>query len=238
VSAGCVGPRAAAPAAVATSTPAAPAAPTVAAAAPVAVVDGKAIDAAALTAHARATGLARAEALDDLIDLTLLRQATHDSGIALPPGEPSAEARANAEYELARKQSLDVPAATEVLVVNHAWVKDASQPKTRAAERKSLEKLRALVAAGATIPAAYQQLAIPGANWHIGDHEEYPYDVVPAEAHDLPAGSLSAIIPGDGGLHLFTVIEHKRTLPPPTVVRAALHEALRAGKTIELPPAT
>ncbi len=91
-------------------------------------------------------------------------------------------------------------------------MKDSPDEATQASQRTSLERLRALVAAGKTIPAAYAALAIPGAAWHIGDHEEYAYNVIPDAAHDLPDGSLSPIIAGDGGLHLFKIYARK-TLP-------------------------
>jgi hypothetical protein len=91
------------------------------------------------------------------------------------------------------------------------------------------------VSGGATIPTAYQKLGGDAADWHIGDHEEYPYDVVPPAAHDLPPGSLSPIIPGDGGLHLFTIHARKAVPPAPEVVHPVLRDRLREGKTIERP---
>jgi hypothetical protein len=97
-----------------------------------------------------------------------------------------------------------------------------------------MERLRALCAAGESIPVAFPKVGADAADWHIGDHEEYPYDVVPAEAHDLTAGSLSAIIPGDGGLHLFRIVERRGPPPAPGLVRAALRERLRRGKMIEI----
>jgi hypothetical protein len=182
------------------------------------------------------TGLSRREALDDLVDLTLLRAAARAHGIAVEPTPLSAEARATAEYEVARKLSLDVPPATDVLVVDHAWTKDAEQAKQRGEQRAAMERLRALVMDGATIPASYEKIGAIAANWHIGDHEEYPYEVIPAEARDLPPGSLSSVIPGDGGLHLFKIYARKRVMPPPgmSMVRQAVRERLRGGKTVDL----
>ena len=201
----------------------------------VARVQGQAISGRELEAHRAATGLPRFEALEDLIDLALLRQAAGSFGIALPAeGLPPNEVREAAAYQVACKLSLDVPPAVTVLVVNHAWVKDAPQAAKRAQGRAAMERLRGLVAGGATIPAAYSELGTDGAGWHLGDHEEYPYDVVPPQARDLPAGRVSPLIEGNGGLHLFTIIERKQTRPAAELVRAALHDKLHAGKAIEV----
>lgn len=201
----------------------------------VARVQGQAISTRELEAHQAATGLSRVEALEDLIDLALLRQVAGALGVALPAeGLPPNEVREAAAYEVARKLSLDVPPPVTVLVVNHAWVKDAPQPSKRAAERAAMERLRGLVAAGGTIPASYAELGTDGAGWHLGDHEAYPYDVVPAQARDLPTGSLSPLIAGNGGLHLFTILERRQTRPAAELVWAALRDKLRAGKAIEV----
>ena len=189
-----------------------------------------------LDRHQARTGLARREALEDLVDLVLLRAAAAQAGLAAPALDATADVRAIAEYELARQRGLEVPVATDVVVVDHAWIKDAPRPKAQAAQRATIEKLRAMVVAGETIPVAFPKLKVDGKPWHIGDHEEYPYEVVPAEAHDLPLGGLSPVIPGDGGLHLFTIHARKRTLPPADVVRTALRGSLRTGKAIELTP--
>jgi hypothetical protein len=200
----------------------------------VARVDGQTLSKAELDAHQARTGLARQQALDDLVDLALLRAAATQNGVVFTPETVAVESRTTTEYEVARKLALEVPAASELLVVDHAWMKDAPRPKQQAAQRKTLEHLRALVADGATIPEAYKKLGPDAANWHIGDHEEYPYDVVPAEAHDLPVDALSPIVPGNGGLHLFKIHQHKRVLPPAEAVHALVRERLRQGKTIEL----
>lgn len=42
--------------------------------------------------------------------------------------------------------------------------------------------------------------------WHVAEGETYAYEVIPADARDLPDGSLSAVIAGDGGHHLFRII--------------------------------
>jgi hypothetical protein len=204
---------------------------------PVASVDSVTIFASELEAHQAATGLPRAEALEDLIDLLLLRAAARANGIALAPGRLEPDVRAAAEAELATRLALEIPTETKSLIVDHAWVKDAAAPRKQAAQRAAMERLRSLCAAGDAIPAAFAKLTELGpaaADWHIGDHEEYAYDVVPDEAHDLPAGTLSPIIPGNGGLHLFRIIERKGAPPPPPLVRAALHERLRKGKVIQI----
>jgi hypothetical protein len=143
--------------------------------------------------------------------------------------------RAGVELALAQTLGLDVPPLRVSLVVDHAWLKDAEDEKARFADRALLERLRALVEAGATIPEAYTQLQVDGAAWHIGDHEEYPYEIIPAEAHDLPPGSLSPIIPGDGGLHLFRIYQRKQELPPSSEIRGLLSERLRRDATIDRP---
>ncbi len=208
--------------------------PSTEAAPAVARIDGHPVLARDLDAYQARSGLARAEALDDLIDLTLLRAAASDNGISLAPGALAPEARAAAELAVARKLALDVPPNAHVLLVNHAWVKDVKAKKAQAAQRAAIDRLRQLVAAGDTIPSGYPKLGISGTAWHIGDHEEYPYDVVPAEAHDLPPGGLSPVVPGDGGLHLFQIIDHKQVLPDASVVRGALCPRLRQGKNIEI----
>jgi hypothetical protein len=226
--AGCAAPTAATPAqtpAVAATAPAPLASPVIAR------VDGQPITAAALATHQAATKLEEGEALEDLVDLTLLRSALRANGLALDTGTPAT--RAAAEYALAGKLSLPLPPASDTLTVDHAWTKDASASKKRAAQRATMERLRALVAAGATIPGAQKELAAQTADWHIGDHEEYPYSVVPAAAHDLAPGALSPIIPGDGGIHLFTIHGRKQVPPAAEVVHPVVRERLRDGKTIE-----
>jgi hypothetical protein len=220
--------------------PASPA-PAVAAGAPaasapvVATVAGHAVTAEELDAHAATTKLGRPEALGDLIDLTLLRAACAEHGVAFGPGEPPPEGRAAAELAVARKLGLEVPPDANVVVVDHAWIKDAKKASVTAQQKKSLATLREKVLAGESLPTAFKTLpGIDGEAWHIGDHEEYPYDVVPPEAHDLPPGSVSPIIPGNGGLHLFKILDRKLTPPPPDAVHARLRDRLREGKMLEI----
>lgn len=237
--AACAAPQAAAPGAIEPVTPAV-AAP--AAASPggdvVARVDGVALDAGAVARHSVSTGLSRDVAVEDLIDFTLTRAAVQKAGIEAPAGSWSREERVRIELALARALSLDIPPATDTLTVDHTWVKDAPNPKLRARNRALLEKLRAEVERGAlTMGLAFKKLVTDGTLWHIGDHEEYAYEVVPAAAHDLPPGSLSAIIPGDGGLHLFRIHARRKQDPPVNDVRAALSARLRQDATIERPGA-
>lgn len=200
----------------------------------VATVDGRAITREELDAHAAATKLPADQALDDLIDLVFLRAACRAAGIALPADHPAPDARAAAELALARKLSLDVPPDRDVLLVDHAWVKDAAKKAVTAKQKKSLEELRARVVAGQTIPKAFETLkGVDGNAWHIGDHEEYPTDVVPAQARDLAPGSVSPVVPGDGGLHLFKIHERKTMPPPADAVHDVVRERLLEGKTIE-----
>jgi hypothetical protein len=202
----------------------------------VARVDGQTIAAAELAAHQTRTGLERAKALDDLIDLALLRAAATELKVALPADLVDAQARAGVELAVAQKLGLPVPATSHSLIVDHAWVKDSQAKKRQAAQRAAMERLRSLVEAGDTIPSAYPKLGLSGAAWHIGDHEEYDYEVVPPEGRDLPAGTLSPIVPGNGGLHLFKIIEHKQARPAADAVSSLLRPHLRNGKAIELAP--
>lgn len=200
-----------------------------------ALINGQPIKASELDAYAATAQLPREEALEDLIDLRLVRAAASARQVSAPVRPWSAEERAGVEYALAKALGLDVPPPRISLVVDHAWVKDAEDEKGRSSDRALLERLRALVGAGATIPDAYNQLQADGAAWHIGDHEEYLYEIIPAEAHDLPEGSLSPIIPGDGGLHLFKIYQRKQELPPSSEIRGLLSGRLRQDATIEIP---
>jgi hypothetical protein len=200
----------------------------------VATIDGRPISAGALDAHEAASKLPRAEALADLVDLTLLRDAAAAHGVPLAAGEPTAEARTVAELAVGAKLGLDMPVPLDVLVVDHAWVKDGKKATT-AKQKKQLESLRALVVAGQALPEAFKTLpGVDGAAWHIGDHEEYSYGVVPAEAHDLPPGSVSPIVAGDGGQHLFKIYARKTKLPAADIVHAVVRDKLREGKAIEI----
>ncbi len=210
-----------------------PAVHTVAADPTVALVNGQPIKASQLDAYASSTQFPREEALEALIDMRLVRQAADIKQVKAPSGPWSEEERAGVELTLARALGLDLPPVRVNLVVDHAWVKDTEDEKTRAADFALMERLRALVEAGSTIPEAFIQLHIDGSAWHIGDHEEYPYEVIPAEAHDLPPGSLSPIIPGDGGLHLFKIYERKEELPPSSEIHGLLIGRLRQDATIE-----
>ena len=210
---------------------------------PAARIDGKPISGDALAAHQRATGLPRAEAVTDLVDLTLLREAAGKRGIVLPAGPVTPEAREDAERKLAAAMNLDLPPDTVSLVVDHAWVKNATTPTGRAAQKKAIYQLHALAVAGETIPAAFPKLAgkvtgkvtgMKAADWHIGDHEEYPVSVIPAGVRELAAGTVSAVEPGDGGLHLFKIHERKTTPPAASIVHEAVRQQLLEGLIIEV----
>jgi hypothetical protein len=112
-----------------------------------------------------------------------------------PPRAPAAPAHPPAES--ARKAT--------ALRVDHAWVKDATGAE-QAKRRKAMETLRAKVANGGSFVESWYALGLDGRAWHVAEQETYDYSVVPAEARDLPVGSLSPIIPGNGGLHLFRIL--------------------------------
>ena len=203
---------------------------------PVARVDGRPILAASLATHEAETGLPRAEALADLVDLTLLRAAATQRGVTVPPAPLTPDARASVERQLAEKLALELPPETTSLIVDHAWVKNASTFAERAGQRKTIESLQARALAGDAIPDAFKELTggIKAADWHIGDHEEYPVAAVPAAARDLTAGSVSSVISADGGLHLFKVYARKLNPPSMSVVHAVVRDRLLEGKVIEV----
>jgi hypothetical protein len=198
----------------------------------VAVVNGQTIKTSELESHMSATQLGREQAVEDLIDLQLVRSAAIANKIKAPSGAWSTEARTEVEYALAKALKLDVPSPRIYIVVDHAWIKDAASEKERADTLALLVKLRDLVKAGSSIPAAFDKLVADGSSWHIGDHEEYPYDVIAPEARDLPPGSLSEILPGDEGKHLFKIYAKKEQLPSSAEFRYILNEHLRKNATI------
>jgi len=202
---------------------------------PVAVVNEQPIRSAELDAHMALTGLSREEALEDLIDITLIRIAAAENDIKTPAGKWSAEERAGIELALAQALTIEAAEPRVMLVVDHAWLKLSENEEAAAAGHTLMERLKSLVEAGATIPTAFARLKVDGNAWHIGDHEEYPYDSVPDEARDLPPETLSPIIEGEGGIHLFVI--HKRREIPPSIdaVRGPLREMLRDGAFIERP---
>ena len=114
-----------------------------------------------------------------------------------PVEQPRAEAKAAASA---------VPAGPTQLLVDHAWVKDAESPDAQAAQRKAMEALRAKIAAGGTFVAAWNELGVDGARWHVAKQEIYPADVLPEGVRSLPVGAISPILPGDGGMHLFRIL--------------------------------
>jgi hypothetical protein len=92
------------------------------------------------------------------------------------------------------------------LRVDHAWVKDADDPAEQAARTTAIATLRAKATAGERFVAAWEALGVDGEPWHVAEGETYPYDVLPAEARSLPDGAVSAVIPGNGGQHLFRIL--------------------------------
>jgi hypothetical protein len=53
---------------------------------------------------------------------------------------------------------------------------------------------------------AWTALGQDGNVWHVAESETYEYAVLPEKARDLPPGTVSPVIPGDGGLHLFRIL--------------------------------
>lgn len=202
---------------------------------PAATVNGRAITKAEVEAYSDAHQLPPEFALRDLIDLILLKAAATELRIKLPDEPWSSEAQAGVELAIAQGIGIEAAKPGIDLVVDHAWLKDAEDATGRATGREVLEKLRALAVKGATIPAAFARMQLDGTHWHIGDHEEYPFEAIPAEARDLPLGAISPIIPGDGGLHLFMIYAKKQSLGPMEVIASQLRDELRRRATIEQP---
>ena len=92
------------------------------------------------------------------------------------------------------------------LRVDHAWVKNADSAEEKAAQRKLMETLREKIEEGGTFVASWNTLSADGTYWHVAENETYAADVLPEGARNLDIGTLSPILPGDGGLHLFRIL--------------------------------
>ena len=202
---------------------------------PAATVNGRAITNAEVDAYSDALHLPREYALRDLIDLMLLKAAATELRVKLPDEPWSSDAQDGVELAVAQGIGIEAAKLRIELVVDHAWLKDAEDASERATGREVLEKLRAQAVKGVSIPDAFARMQLDGSLWHIGDHEEYPYEVIPAEARDMPPGAISPVIPGDGGLHLFRIYEKKQSLVPMEVISSQLRDELRRRATIEQP---
>lgn len=202
---------------------------------PIVTVNGKAITYGEIEAHAEAIMRPFDTALEDLIDLQLLSTAATAQKVKLPPAPWSPETRTGLEVAVAQALGIEAAKPRTVLIVDHAWLKDAENEKERTAGRALIDKMRALVVTGTTIPQAFTRMNLDGNLWHIGDHEEYPAEVLPPEARDLALGSISPVIPGDGGLHLFRIYESRQQVGDQETIGAILRSQLREGATIERP---
>jgi hypothetical protein len=96
--------------------------------------------------------------------------------------------------------------ATGAIRVDHAWVKDASNAAGQAKRRGEIEALRTKVIAGSGFVVAWESLGANGEVWHVAEGETYDAEVLPAVVRGMAPGQVSAVIPGDGGLHLFRVL--------------------------------
>lgn len=175
----------------------------------VATVKEEPIRASELAEHVAATKLPREEALNDLIEQKLLRSAAQANGISAPAGRWSLAERDVIEAALVKALPLPIQPYIGELVVDHAYLKVSGDEKERQAGLALMERLRVMVVAGATIPAAFNQMQVDGSNWHIGDHEEYPASALPEETRQLPPGGLSSVLAGSDGYNLFMVYERK-----------------------------
>jgi hypothetical protein len=196
-------------------------------------VNGEELDEAELDAHRQARGLSREAALDDLIEEVLVRQAALRLGRTLPAEPWSDASRAALERDLAGALGVRLPRFPDTLTVDHAWVKDGKNARQRAEQRRDIERLRQRVAHGERLAVAWQALDLDGELWHIGEAEEYSIAILPEGAARLAAGDLSAVLPGDGGLHLFKVLGRASTPIPDTALHALLLGRLRGGAEIE-----
>jgi len=84
-------------------------------------IDGQPVTSAELAAHQDATGLPRAQALTDLIDVTLLKTAASRHGLPIPAGALTGAARTDLERALADKLDLEPADAPNTTV--HAAVR-------------------------------------------------------------------------------------------------------------------
>lgn len=175
----------------------------------VATVKEEPVRASELKAYIEASQLPPLEALNDLIEQKLLRSAAQANGINVPAGRWELAERDRIEAALVKALPLPIPAHVGELVVDHAYLKIGADEKEQQAGLVLMERLRTMVVAGATIPAAYNQLQVDGSNWHIGDHEEYPATVLPDEVRQLPPGGLSSVLASSDGYNLFTLYERK-----------------------------
>ena len=175
----------------------------------VATVKEEPVRASELAAYMEAAKLPPLEALNDLIEQKLLRSAAQANGINVPAGRWNLEERDRIEAALVKALPLPIPAHVGELVVDHAYLKIGADEKEQKAGLILMERLRAMVVEGATIPAAFNQLQVDGSNWHIGDHEEYPATVLPDEVRQLPPGGLSSVLAASDGYNLFKLFERK-----------------------------
>lgn len=175
----------------------------------VATVKDEPVRASELAAHIAATQLPRDEALTDLIEQKLLRTAAQANGITAPAGRWTQAERDGIEAALVKALPLAIQPYIGELVVDHAYLKVTGDEKAQKAGLALMERLRTMMADGATIPAAFNQLQVDGSNWHIGDHEEYPASALPDETRQLPPGGLSSVLAGSDGYNLFKVYERK-----------------------------
>ncbi|NJD90777.1 MAG: hypothetical protein FIA91_04555 [Geobacter sp.] len=175
----------------------------------VATVKDEPVRASELVAYIEASKLPPIEALTDLIEQKLLRSAAQDNGINVPAGRWSLEERDRIEAALVKALPITVPDHIGELVVDHAYLKTGADDKEQKAGLILMERLRTMVADGAAIPAAFDQLQVDGSNWHIGDHEEYPATVLPDEVRQLPPGGLSSVLAGSDGYNLFKLYDRK-----------------------------
>lgn len=114
-----------------------------------------------------------------------------------PPADPAPPAEPEPPADAA------VPVS---LTVDHAWVRDADTPGEQSAQAAAMAALREKVVAGGAFVASWEALGLDGARWHVAEGETYPGDVLPPGVAELPEGAISAIVPGDGGLHLFRIV--------------------------------
>jgi hypothetical protein len=175
----------------------------------VATIKEETIRASQLAEHIAATKLPRDEALNDLIELKLLRSVATAKGVNVPAGRWNVEEREKVEYALVKAVPLPIPAHVGELVVDHAFVKLSQDEKEQKVSLDLIKQLRSMAVEGATIPEAFNRLQVDGSNWHIGDHEEYPVSAMPDEIRELSKGELSNVLVSSDGYSLFKIYERK-----------------------------
>lgn len=206
---------------------------------PIVWVDEQPIFSSSVETWATTQQLSFEGALDEQIDWVLLQNQARKFGIATSDSNRQGQTRTQLEQEVCAKLQLSIPMGPAQLQVSHAWIKDAEKAADKKTQRKDMDKLRSRVDKGEPFQKAWETLKLDGSLWHVADDETYPVDILPVGVQELGVGALSNVTPGDGGLHLFRIINKLPAQPDTDAIRANLRAKLREQATIRFaePPA-